>query len=111
MKLEFLEVPVAEMPSGLLPLTLWLLPALTGFTFNSPRALEYKTLITQEMLKKGYLAATSCYTCLAHTDDVVEEYLEALNGVFALIAECDAGRSVDELLEGPVCHGGFKRLN
>tara|TARA_A100000164_G_C21545109_1_gene602374 strand:- start:264 stop:377 length:114 start_codon:yes stop_codon:yes gene_type:complete len=31
MKLEFLEVPVAEMPSGLLPLTLWLLPALTGF--------------------------------------------------------------------------------
>ena len=30
MKLEFLEVPVAEMPSGLLPLTLWLLPALTG---------------------------------------------------------------------------------
>tara|TARA_B100000530_G_C15521108_1_gene314635 strand:- start:99 stop:458 length:360 start_codon:yes stop_codon:yes gene_type:complete len=31
MKLEFLEVPVAEMPSGLLPLTLWLLPTLTGF--------------------------------------------------------------------------------
>ena len=30
MKLDFLGVPVAEMPSGLLPLTLWALPAVTG---------------------------------------------------------------------------------
>jgi glutamate-1-semialdehyde 2,1-aminomutase len=87
------------------------LPALTGFAFRSPKALEYKTLITQEMLKHGYLAATSCYTCLAHTPDVIAPYLDALDGVFAVIAECEAGRSVEDLLEGPVCHGGFKRLN
>ena len=30
MKLDFLGVPVAEMPSSLLPLTLWSLPVLTG---------------------------------------------------------------------------------
>ena len=30
MKLDFLGVPVAEMPSALLPITLWTLPALTG---------------------------------------------------------------------------------
>ena len=30
MKLDFLGVPVAEMPSALLPLTLWALPAVTG---------------------------------------------------------------------------------
>ena len=87
------------------------LPALTGFDFNSPTALEYKTLITQEMLKRGYLAATSCYVSLAHQSDVIESYLDALDEVFALIAECEAGRSVEELLDGPVCHGGFKRLN
>ena len=87
------------------------LPALTGFALQSPQALAYKTLITQEMLKKGYLAATSCYTCLAHTPDVLEPYLDVLDQVFALIAECEAGLSVEELLEGPVCHGGFKRLN
>ena len=87
------------------------LPSLTGFAIQSPSALEYKTLITQEMLKRGYLAGTSCYTCLAHTPDVIEPYLEVLDGVFALIAECEAGRSVEELLEGPVCHGGFRRLN
>ena len=87
------------------------LPALTGFAIKSPHALAYKTLITQEMLKKGYLAATSCYVCTAHTPDVLEPYLEALDQVFGMIAECEAGRSVEELLEGPVCHGGFKRLN
>jgi glutamate-1-semialdehyde 2,1-aminomutase len=87
------------------------LPALTGFVIQSPQSLAYKTLITQEMLKKGYLAATSCYVSLAHTSDVLELYLNALCQVFALIAECEAGRSVEELLEGPVCHSGFKRLN
>jgi glutamate-1-semialdehyde 2,1-aminomutase len=87
------------------------LPALTGFAFQSSKALEYKTLITQEMLKKGYLAATSCYTSLAHTPDVIEPYLAALDSVFSLIAECEDGRPVEELLEGPVCHSGFRRLN
>jgi glutamate-1-semialdehyde 2,1-aminomutase len=87
------------------------LPALTGFTFNSPNALAYKTLITQEMLAKGYLAATSVYVCTDHTDEVVLNYFEALEPIFALIKECEEGREVMSLLKGPVCHGGFKRLN
>ena len=87
------------------------LPALTGFAIQSPQSLAYKTLITQEMLKKGYLAATSCYICLAHTPNVMEPYLDCLDQVFGLITECEAGRSVEDLLDGPVCHGGFKRLN
>ena len=63
------------------------------------------------MLKKGYLAATSCYVSLAHTPEVIDAYLEKLDGVFSLIAQCEQGTPVEELLEGPVCHGGFKRLN
>lgn len=87
------------------------LPSLASFSFDSPKALEYKTLISQEMLKKGYLAGTSTYTCLAHTPDVLDSYVAALDSVFALISDCEAGRSVDDLLDGPVCHAGFKRLN
>jgi len=87
------------------------LPALTGFSFNSPNALAYKTLITQEMLAKGYLAGTSVYVCTEHTPDVVAKFFEALDPVFALIKECEEGRDVMNLLKGPVCHGGFKRLN
>ena len=87
------------------------LPALTGFSFNSPKALAYKTLITQKMLAKGYLAGTSVYVCTEHTPEVVATYFEALDPVFALVKECEDGRDVMSLLKGPVCHGGFKRLN
>jgi glutamate-1-semialdehyde 2,1-aminomutase len=68
-------------------------------------------LITQEMLKKGLLATTSVYVCTEHTPPVVDEYLEALDPLFAVVKECETGRPVDDLLEGPVCHAGFRRLN
>ena len=87
------------------------LPALTSFSFNCPNALSYKTLITQEMLAKGYLAATSVYVCTEHTPDVLDGYFTVLDPVFALVRECEDGRDVAELLRGPICHSGFKRLN
>jgi glutamate-1-semialdehyde 2,1-aminomutase len=87
------------------------LPALIGFSFDGPRQLEYRTLLTQEMLTRGYLAATGVYTCIDHTPEVLEGYFAALEPVFALIAECERGRDIGALLKGPVCHAGFKRLN
>lgn len=87
------------------------LPALTGFAFNSPNALAYKTLITQEMLGKGYLAGTSVYVCTAHTPEIVDGYFAALDPIFGVIRECEDGRDVMSLLKGPICHAGFKRLN
>jgi glutamate-1-semialdehyde 2,1-aminomutase len=87
------------------------LPALATFSFAGERALAYKTLLTQEMLRKGYLASTGTYACLAHTPEVIDQYANALDGVFALIAECEGGRDVMSLLEGPVCHAGFRRIN
>lgn len=89
----------------------WGLPALTGYTIQSPRALEYKTLITQEMLARGILAGNSVYVCTEHTPEVIMQYFDALDPVFKLIKECEDGRDVHELLKGPVCHDGFKRLN
>jgi len=94
-----------------LDMELWGLPALSGFTIKSPHALAYKTLITQEMLDKGYLAANSVYVCTEHSPDIVEGYFSALDSVFELISSCEAGRDVTTLLKGPVCHAGFKRLN
>ncbi|QWD37519.1 aminotransferase class III-fold pyridoxal phosphate-dependent enzyme [Polynucleobacter paneuropaeus] len=89
----------------------WGLPSLTGFTIPGPNSLAYKTLITQEMLGQGYLAANSVYACIDHTPEVIGGYFEALDPIFKLIKECEEGRSVASLLKGPVCHGGFKRLN
>lgn len=89
----------------------WGLPALTGYTFKSENALAYKTLITQEMLAKGYLAGNSVYVCTEHTPAVLDSYFAELDPIFATIKECEEGRDVISLLKGPICHGGFKRLN
>ena len=94
-----------------LPIEHWGLPALTGFSFKSSQALAYKTLITQEMLSKGYLAANSVYVCTEHSKDILDGYFESLDSVFSLIRDCEDGRDVIELLNGPVCHSGFARLN
>ena len=87
------------------------LAALTGFSFKSSNSLAYKTFITQEMLKAGYLAATAFYTSTSHTREIVSGYFAALKPIFAIIKECEEGRDIMSLLEGPIAHNGFKRLN
>ena len=87
------------------------LPALTSFSIDSKFALEYKTLITQEMLKKSYLAGTSVYVATVHTKEIVDRFFAELEPVFALIKECEDGRDVKSFLDGPTCSSGFKRLN
>jgi len=89
----------------------WGLPSLTGFTFESPNALPYKTLMTQKMLAANYLVSNTVFVCIEHSKSVVDNYFDALDPVFSLIKECEEGRDVMSLLKGPVCHGGFKRLN
>jgi glutamate-1-semialdehyde 2,1-aminomutase len=93
-------------------LSTWGLPALAGFTIESKNSLAYKTYITQEMLKKGYLAANSVYVCIDHTIEIVDEYFHNLEPIFKTIAECEIeNRDINQLLESAVCHAGFKRLN
>jgi len=87
------------------------LASLSGFSFKGKNGLAYKTLITQEMLKKGYLAGTSIYSCIAHTDQIINSYFEELEPIFLTIAECEDGKDITKLLDGPECHSGFKRLN
>jgi len=94
-----------------LSIDLWGLPALAGFTIKSSQSLAYKTLITQELLTKGYLASNCVYACTEHTPQIVDGYFSALEPVFQLIRECEDGRDVMTLLKSPICHAGFKRLN
>ena len=94
-----------------LPFEISGLSTLASFAIPGENWLIYKTFITQEMLKKGYLAANSVYVCTEHTEQVLNDYFEALSPVFSTIADCQNGQNVDDLLEGPVCHSGFKRLN
>ncbi len=89
----------------------WGIPALSGFSFNSDKNLAYKTYITQEMLSKGYLAGNSIYVSVAHTNEILEGYFYELDKLFGDIRNFENGKDVMTSLKGPVCHGGFKRLN
>ena len=94
-----------------IPIEISGLPALVNFNIPVEKWLKYKTLITQEMLKEGYLATNSIYVCTEHTGEVVDKYFEKLQPLFKIIKDCENGQNIDDLLEGPVCHAGFKRLN
>ena len=95
-----------------LDITISGIPAMTSYVFNSKNALKYKTLVTQEMLKKGFLASTNFYACTEHKDFHLESYFNALDGIYKKISDCEKKvLKIDKLLQGPVCHSGFKRLN
>jgi len=89
----------------------WGIPALNGYSFISKNKNEYKTYVTQEMLKKGYLVGNSVYVCTEHNKSVVDNFLENLKPIFEVIKNCENGMDINTLLESPVCHDGFARLN
>lgn len=88
------------------------IPSLSTYSFQSGNNQKYKTFITQEMLKKGFLASTNFYASMAHQQQDIDDYFEALSDVYRTIADCEEGnKRIDDLLLGPVSHAGFARLN
>ena len=85
--------------------------AMPGFKFLGESAQQYKTLLTQEMLKNGFLAGSSFYACIAHNEDVLDRYKLKLDQVFELIANCENGYDVEKLLKGTISKNGISRLN
>ena len=87
------------------------IPALTGFSFNYDNNIKYKTFITQEMLKEGFLASNCTYLCIKHTKEIIDNYIEILEQIFQRISDCESGGSIDQLLETPPSKVGFGRIN
>tara|TARA_Y100000739_G_C20566504_1_gene445647 strand:- start:800 stop:1489 length:690 start_codon:yes stop_codon:yes gene_type:complete len=86
--------------------------SLISYQFKSNENLKYKTFVTQEMLKKGYLASNLCYISTAHTFNLIDKFIEDLDDIFKVIKKCETGiQDINMLLEYECCHSGFKRLN
>ena len=84
---------------------------LSHFAFEGLDAQAAKTLFTQEMLKKGFLATNSLYASYAHTPALLKKYEEAVHAVFGYVAHARKTGGVKKYLQGPVAHTGFQRLN
>jgi len=87
------------------------IPSITHISFNSNQELAIKTIITQEMLKSGYLAGNSVYVCIDHSKNIVDKYMNTLDESFGMVSKIINGEDPKQFLDGPICHGGFSRLN
>jgi glutamate-1-semialdehyde aminotransferase len=83
---------------------------LSHFSFRHEKQLVLKTLFTQLMLERGFLATTAFYASYAHQSSHVENYLNEVNGVFRIIAKAINTGKPEKYLKGKPCHTGFKRL-
>ena len=88
------------------------IPALSTFGIMSDNWLKYKTYMTQEMLRNNFLASNAIFVSIKHDEKMLKRYYEILDKIFKDISDFERGNKlVDEKLNGPVCHSGFKRLN
>lgn len=78
--------------------------------FNHPESAALLTLMTTRMLDHGFLAGGGFNATLAHEMRHVDAYLEALDPVFAEMAEAIAEGDVAGRIGSPVKHSGFGRL-
>ena len=63
------------------------------------------------MLKSNFLSANSIFVSTAHTDKDLKLYTRNLDKIFYKIKDAQLNKGIDELLNGQVCQGSFKRLN
>ena len=83
---------------------------LITFKLNYTKNAEILTFITQEMLKKGYLSASSIYVSASHTKDAVDEYIKNFRDVIKSLSEHLRDDTLSKKLETRVKEEGFARL-
>jgi len=87
------------------------LPCISTFSFQYENPLEIKTLFIQEMLKQGYLTTVAFYVTNSHNIPIIDKYLETIESFFLKYKEDIENNDVIKHLNGPICHGGFQRVN
>jgi glutamate-1-semialdehyde aminotransferase/spore coat polysaccharide biosynthesis protein SpsF (cytidylyltransferase family) len=86
------------------------LPPRTVLTFSDPRAdaLHMKSLVQQEMIKRGVLTAGGFNLCWRHDDVDIDRTLDTARAAIARLARGLSDGRVDALLEGPPIQPVFR---
>ncbi len=94
-----------------LKITTFGIPPLTHFRFGyGERNQALLTLFNQEMLARGFITTNAVYTSYAHKKTHVNQYLRAVNQVFAILKEALTKNDIKRRLKGPVADPTLKRL-
>ena len=85
-------------------------PSLSTFSIEGFDPLITKTFITQEMLKKDFIAGTALYASIAHDQSILNHYGFELGNVFSRIVTLGSSDEIIGFLEGGPSQAGFQRL-
>lgn len=85
------------------------LNALPKFSFKNSSNNYFKTYISQEFLKRNFLAGNTIYLCIDHNKNILDKYFEIMDEIFFKIKKNIENREVPEsLLKGPVALTGLR---
>jgi len=80
------------------------------FNFQAKNALALKAYYIQLMLERGFLASNLFYAMYAHAEEHARRYVEAVDEVFAEVAQAVEQDAVETRLKGLPSTAGFQRL-
>ena len=83
--------------------------ALTSISIED-EPLKFKTFVTEEMLKRGYLFSNLFYASVLHTPDIIDECVRNIRSVLTHQRELKLNNS-GEYFWGTICHSTFERIN
>jgi glutamate-1-semialdehyde 2,1-aminomutase len=87
------------------------LDALASFTVDVADWLGFKTLMTQEMLDRGYLSSSFLYASTQHDSDSLTKYAEDFEESAKICALHSSNETITSALRGSRSHSSFRRLN
>ena len=81
--------------------------AIPNFILFGPNNIQYKTLITQEMLNKKILATNKIFISTKHSKENLSMYLENLDDVFYKINKIENGEDLNRYLKSNVSYNPY----
>jgi len=94
-----------------IPIDIFGLDALCGFTIKNDKNNYLKSYITQEMLEQGFLASNLIYVSTEHNKKIIDKYFKILDKVFFKIKKYSVNSNFKKFLNSKVAIQSFKRLN
>jgi glutamate-1-semialdehyde 2,1-aminomutase len=82
------------------------LPTLAAFGFKSDQSMDLNTRFVVEMLQRGFLGFRQFKPSLAHGEDELDKYKNAVEDVFELLSQLPK----DQILNSEIAHTSFMRL-
>ena len=86
------------------------LDPLAHFSIETENSQAARSLFTQLMLERGFLAGKSFYATYSHNEENIAAYIAAATEVFGVVRQAIEERTIASMLHGPVAHAGFHRL-